>query len=100
MADESLRSAVVHTVFYTALFVPASVLGRPVHRGGAEPRRSASSASTAPAIFVPFVASAAAIGILANYLFDPQFGFANNVIADARACPRRGSSRTRSRRCS
>lgn len=32
------------------------------------------------AIFVPFVASAAAIGILATYIFDGQYGFVNNVL--------------------
>src|SRR5262249_33646524 len=29
---------------------------------------------------VPFVASAAATGILANFVFDPDFGLANNVL--------------------
>jgi multiple sugar transport system permease protein len=32
------------------------------------------------AIFVPFVASAAATGILSTYLFSPQYGLANNVL--------------------
>ena len=32
------------------------------------------------AIFVPFVASAAATGILSTYLFNPQFGLVNNVL--------------------
>jgi len=32
------------------------------------------------AIFVPFVASAAATGILANYVFSPQFGIANAAL--------------------
>jgi ABC-type glycerol-3-phosphate transport system permease component len=32
------------------------------------------------AIFVPFVASAAATGILANFVFNPQFGLANNAL--------------------
>jgi multiple sugar transport system permease protein len=31
-------------------------------------------------IFVPFVASAAATGILASYVFNPQFGSANEVL--------------------
>ena len=33
------------------------------------------------AIFLPFVASAAATGILATYLFNPQFGLANTCCA-------------------
>ncbi|WP_279579010.1 carbohydrate ABC transporter permease [Fodinicola feengrottensis] len=31
-------------------------------------------------IFVPFVASAVATGILGNYVFNPQFGVANNIL--------------------
>ena len=33
------------------------------------------------AIFVPFVASAAATGILSTYLFNPQFGLVNHVLS-------------------
>src|SRR5690606_2379170 len=31
-------------------------------------------------VFLPFVVSAAATGILTTYLFNPQFGFVNNVL--------------------
>lgn len=77
--DEALRSAVLHTAFYTALFVPASVLGG-VFVAVALNRPIRFIGFYRTCIFVPFVASATSIGILSNYLFDPQFGFANNVI--------------------
>ena len=77
--DPDLRAAVRHTLLFTALFVPASILlGMLI--AVALNRRSGSSGSTAPAIFVPFVASAAATGILANFVFNPQFGVANNAL--------------------
>ena len=78
-ADGELMSAMAHTAFYTALFVPTSVLGglfiavalnRPIRLIG----------FYRTCVFVPFVASSTAIGILANYIFDPQFGFANTMI--------------------
>ena len=50
-------------------------------------------------IFVPFVASAAATGILASYVFNPQFGVANERCCAARACRRSSSWRTRTRPC-
>ncbi|MBL8931926.1 MAG: sugar ABC transporter permease [Kineosporiaceae bacterium] len=77
--DEALRAAVLHTAFYTALFVPASVLGG-LFIAVALNRRIRFIGFYRTCIFVPFVASATAVGILSNYLFDPQFGFANSVI--------------------
>ncbi len=79
VADESLRSAMVHTVFYTALFVPASVLGG-LFIAVALNRDIRFIGFYRTCVFIPFVASSTAIGILANYIFDPQFGFANNII--------------------
>ena len=52
------------------------------------------------AIFVPFVASAAATGILANFVFNPQFGVANDAAAARSACRRSSSWRADTRRCS
>ncbi len=79
VTDAALRDAVGHTLLYTALFVPASVLlgvalamllNRPLFLMG----------FYRTAIFLPFVASAAATGILTTYLFNPQFGLANTVL--------------------
>ena len=70
--DPELMSAIWHTAFYTALFVPTSViLGLLIALALNRKIRFIGVYRTA--IFVPFVASAAATGILANYIFDPQF---------------------------
>ena len=79
VTDTDLHAAVGHTLFYTVLFVPASVLlglglalllNRSLFLVGVY----------RTAIFLPFVASAAATGILTTYLFNPQFGLANTVL--------------------
>jgi multiple sugar transport system permease protein len=77
--DPDLRSAVSHTLLFTSLFVPASImLGMLIATALNKPIRLVSFYRTA--IFVPFVASAAATGILANFVFNPQFGLANNAL--------------------
>ena len=64
---------------FTALFVPASIiLGMLLASALNRPIRFIGFYRTA--IFVPFVASAAATGILANYVFSPQFGIANAAL--------------------
>jgi multiple sugar transport system permease protein len=78
-SDPDLRSAVSHTLFFTALFVPGSIfLGLLIATALNKPIRLVAFYRTA--IFVPFVASAAATGILANFVFNPQFGLANNAL--------------------
>jgi len=79
MSDPELQGAVVHTVVYTVLFVPASVL-LGLFLAVALNRRIRFIGLYRTAIFVPFVASAAATGILTTYLFSPQFGLINNVL--------------------
>ncbi|MCP2266520.1 carbohydrate ABC transporter permease [Promicromonospora thailandica] len=79
VADPDLAAAVGHTLLYTALFVPASVLlglGLAV----ALNRRIVLVGVYRTLIFLPFVVSAAATGILTTYLFNPQFGLVNNVL--------------------
>lgn len=79
LTDQDLAAAVGHTLLYTALFVPASiVLGLTL--AVALNRRIRFIGLYRTAIFVPFVASAAATGILTTYLFSPQFGLLNNVL--------------------
>lgn len=78
-ADGDLQAALVHTIVYTALFVPSSVfLG--LFLAVALNRRIRFIGLYRTAIFVPFVASAAATGILTTYLFNPQFGLFNQVL--------------------
>lgn len=79
LTDTAVQAAVVHTVLYTVLFVPASVL-LGLFLAVALNRRIRFIGLYRTAIFVPFVASAAATGILTTYLFSPQFGIINNVL--------------------
>jgi multiple sugar transport system permease protein len=79
LSDPELQGAVLHTVVYTVLFVPASVL-LGLFLAVALNRRIRFIGLYRTAIFVPFVASAAATGILTTYLFSPQFGLINNVL--------------------
>lgn len=77
--DAELGAAVGHTVFYTAMFVPASVLVG-LLLAVALNRRIVFVGVYRTLIFLPFVVSAAAIGIITTYLFNPQFGLINNVM--------------------
>lgn len=79
LADSSLLDALTHTVLYTALFVPSSML-LGLFLAVALNRKIRFIGFYRTAIFVPFVASAAATGILATYLFNPQFGLINNAL--------------------
>ncbi|HEX2808103.1 MAG TPA: sugar ABC transporter permease [Kineosporiaceae bacterium] len=74
--DGDLASAVNHTIVFSALFVPISLLmGLLIAIALNQPIRLIGFYRTC--IFVPFVASAAATGILASYVFNPQFGVVN-----------------------
>lgn len=79
MSDEEFWAAVSHTGLYVLLFVPASVL-LGLFLAVALNRDIPLIGLYRTAIFVPFVASAAATGILSTYLFSPQYGLANNVL--------------------
>lgn len=77
--DPDLMAAVRHTLLFTGLFVPTSILlGLLLAIALNRPIRFVGFYRTC--IFVPFVASAAATGILGNYVFNPQFGVANNLL--------------------
>lgn len=78
-SDPDLADAVRHTLLYTVLFVPTSILlGLLLAIALNQRIRLVSFYRTA--IFVPFVASAAATGILGSFVFNPQFGLANNLL--------------------
>jgi multiple sugar transport system permease protein len=77
--DPDLWDAVKHTFVLTALFVPSSIIiGLLVAIALSQKIRLIRFYRTC--IFVPFVASAAATGILASYVFNPQFGSANEIL--------------------
>ena len=77
--DSTLGEAVKHTLLFTVLFVPASILFG-LLLAVALNRKIRFIGFYRTCIFVPFVVSAAATGILGSYLFNPQFGVANNVL--------------------
>lgn len=77
--DPGVYDAVQHTLFFAALFVPVSIVAGIV-LAVALNRDLRFQWFYRTCIFVPFVASAAATGILANFVFDPNFGVANNVL--------------------
>src|SRR5262245_25936690 len=78
-SDPDLAAAVKHTVIFTGLFVPTSILlGMLI--AVALNRRIRLVGFYRTCIFVPFVASAAATGILATFVFNPQFGAANDLL--------------------
>lgn len=79
VTDADLRDAIGHTGLYTILFVPMSILAG-LFLAVALNRQIRFIGLYRTAIFVPFVASAAATGILSTYLFSPQFGLVNNVL--------------------
>ena len=78
--DPNFRSAVVHTLIYTALFVPLSIgggLGLAIMLN----RRIRFIGLYRTLVFVPFVISAAAQGVLFSFIFDAHFGIANAVLS-------------------
>lgn len=77
--DPDFRSAVNHTVLFTVLYVPV-VLVLGMFLAIALNRKIRFIAFYRTALFVPLVVSAAATGILANFVFDQQFGLANNLL--------------------
>jgi len=79
LTDTELGSAVSHTLVYTALFVPASVL-LGLFLAVALNRKIRFIGIYRTLIFVPFVVSASATGVLTSYLFNPQYGLVNNVL--------------------
>ncbi|MEU4163841.1 sugar ABC transporter permease [Actinoplanes sp. NPDC026670] len=77
--DPDMIAAARHTLLLTALFVPGSiVLGILIAIALNQKIRLIGFYRTC--IFVPYVASAAATGILAGFVFNPQFGAANDVL--------------------
>jgi multiple sugar transport system permease protein len=79
MKDPAFGAAVEHTLIYTVLYVPLSVvagLGIAI----ALDRKIAFIGLYRTLVFVPFVVSAAAQGVLFSFVLDPEFGAANSVL--------------------
>ncbi|TFD85582.1 sugar ABC transporter permease [Cryobacterium lactosi] len=79
VSDDEFGKAVVNTLGFTLLFVPASVL-LGLFLAVALNRSIRFIGIYRTAIFVPFVVSAASTGVLTTYLFSPQYGVVNNVL--------------------
>ncbi len=78
--DPGFRSAVVHTIVYTVLFVPLSICGG-LGLALMLNRKIRFIGLYRTMVFVPFVISAAAQGVLFSFIFDAQFGIANAVLS-------------------
>lgn len=79
ITDSEFLAAIGHTAGYAVIFVPASAL-LGLFLAVALNRKIALVGLYRTAIFVPFVASAAATGILSTYLFSPQYGLVNHLL--------------------
>jgi ABC-type sugar transport system permease subunit len=77
--DHVFRSSVGHTLLYTVIFVPISVVGA-LALAVALNRRIRGIRFYRLAIFTPLVTSTVATGILFLWLLDPTFGLVNYVV--------------------
>lgn len=78
--DTNFRAAVEHTLIYTGLFVPLSIVGG-LGLAIMLNRRIRFIGIYRTLVFVPFVISAAAQGVLFSFIFDAHFGMANAVLS-------------------
>ena len=79
MKDPAFGAAVEHTLIYTVLYVPLSVVAG-LSIAIALDRKIAFIGLYRTLVFVPFVVSAAAQGVLFSFVLDPEFGVANSVL--------------------
>lgn len=77
--DPNFTGAVMHTLVYTALFVPLSI-GGGLALALLLNRRTRFINVYRTLVYAPFVISAAAQGVLFSFIFDSEFGLANAVL--------------------
>jgi multiple sugar transport system permease protein len=77
--DPAFRSAVGHSLVYTALFVPISIAGA-LGLAVALNRKIRGIRFYRLAVFVPLVTSTVATGIVFLWLLDPTFGLVNYIL--------------------
>jgi multiple sugar transport system permease protein len=77
--DAAFRSAIGHTLLYTAIFVPVSVAGA-LALAVALNRKIRGIRFYRLAVFVPLVTSTVATGLVFLWLLDPTFGFVNYLL--------------------
>ncbi len=78
--DPLFRSAIGHTVVYTVIFVPVSIVGA-LGLAVALNRKIRGIRFYRLAVFVPLVTSTVATGIIFLWLLDPTFGLVNYVLS-------------------
>ena len=76
LSDPKAKQAAINTIYYTILFVPASILAA-LFVAHALNRRIAGIRFYRLAVFIPVVTSTIATGIMFLWLFDQHFGLAN-----------------------
>ncbi|MEU6147785.1 sugar ABC transporter permease [Streptomyces sp. NPDC047081] len=77
--DPGFRTAVGNTLLYTALYVPLSLVGG-LALALALNRRIRFIGLYRTLVFIPFVVSATAQGVLFSFILDPEFGVANALL--------------------
>lgn len=77
--DPAFHTAVSNTLLYTALYVPLSLLGG-LALALALNRRLRFVGLYRTLVFIPFVVSATAQGVLFSFILDPEFGVANSLL--------------------
>ncbi|WP_329113123.1 carbohydrate ABC transporter permease [Streptomyces sp. NBC_01465] len=77
--DPNFHTAVGNTLLYAALYVPLSLVGG-LALALALNRRIRFIGIYRTLIFIPFVVSAAAQGVLFSFILDPEFGVANSLL--------------------
>jgi multiple sugar transport system permease protein len=77
--DQQFRSAIGHTLVYTVVFVPVSIIGA-LGLAVALNRKIRGIRFYRLAVFVPLVTSTVATGILFLWLLDPTFGLVNYAL--------------------
>jgi multiple sugar transport system permease protein len=77
--DAVFRSAIQHTLVYTVIFVPVTLV-LALLAAGALNRRVRGISLYRLAVFIPVVTSTVATGVIFTWLLDPTFGLANAVL--------------------
>ncbi|MFG2374114.1 carbohydrate ABC transporter permease [Streptomyces sp. NPDC048504] len=77
--DPDFRTAVGNTLLYAALYVPLSLVGG-LALALALNRRIRLIGLYRTLVFIPFVVSATAQGVLFSFILDPEFGVANALL--------------------
>ncbi|MFI6567304.1 carbohydrate ABC transporter permease [Streptomyces sp. NPDC050534] len=77
--DPNFRTAVGNTLLYSALYVPLSLIGG-LALALALNRRLRFIGLYRTLVFIPFVVSATAQGVLFSFILDPDFGVANALL--------------------